>query len=179
MTLRAPVALTEAHDCSAFDCGRPSLNQWLTQRALPNQVAGASRTYVACDSVPPGLIRVVAYYALASGAVAARAATGRFRRNMPDPVPVVLLGRLAVDLHYQGRGLSRALLQDAGRRVLSAADTIGIRGLLVQALDDAARELYEHLGFDPSPLDPKTLMITLSDLRALLDDESDQDPPGA
>lgn len=129
------------------------------------------RPPVACGSLPT--------YALASGAVAARAATGRFRRNMLDPIPVVLLGRLAVDLQYQGRGLSRALLQDAGRRVLSAADTIGIRGLLVQALDDAARELYEHLGFDPSPLDPKILMITLSDLRALLDEEPDQDPPGA
>ena len=165
MTLRAPVALTEAHDCSGFDCGRPTLNQWLTQRALRNQFAGASRTYVACDPV-----RVFAYYALASGAVAARKATGRFQRNMPDPIPVVVLARLAVDLGYQGRGLSRALLQDAGRRVMSAADAIGIRGLLVHALDDAARGLYEHLGFDPSPLDPMTLMITLSDLRASLDD---------
>jgi GNAT superfamily N-acetyltransferase len=161
MTLRAPVALTEAHACSAFDCGVPSLNHWLAHRALRNQLAGASRTYVACDSA-----RVAAYYALASGAVAAQSATGRFRRNMPDPIPVVLLARLAVDQRYQGRGLSRALLRDAGSRVLSAADAIGIRGLLVHALDDAARSLYEHLGFAPSPLDPKTLMITLADLRA-------------
>lgn len=164
VTLRAPVALTEAHDCSNFDCGRSTLNQWLSQRALRNQISGASRTYVSCDSE-----RVVAYYALASGAVAAKAATGRFRRNMPDPIPVVLLARLAVDRRDQGRGLSRALLQDAGRRVVSAADTIGIRGLLVQALDDSARGFYEHIGFDPSPLDPMTLMITVSDLRGLVD----------
>jgi len=170
VTLRAPVALTEAHDCAAFDCGHPSLNQWLAGRALRNQVAGASRTYVACDSEAQGPVRVVAYYALASGAVAAKAATGRFRRNMPDPIPVVLLARLAVDRHYQGRGLGRALLQDAARRVVSAADAIGIRGLLVHALDDAARRLYQHLGFDPSPLDPMTLMITLADLRAALDE---------
>lgn len=170
MTLRAPVALTEAHDCAAFDCGHLSLNQWLAGRALRNQVAGASRTYVACDSEPQGPVRVVAYYALASGAVAAKAATGRFRRNMPDSIPVVLLARLAVDRHYQGRGLGRALLRDAGRRVVSAADIIGIRGLLVHALDDAARGLYQHLGFDPSPLDPMTLMITLADLRATLDE---------
>jgi len=170
VTLRAPVALTEAHDCAAFDCGHPSLNQWLAGRALRNQVAGASRTYVACDSDAQGPVRVVAYYALTSGAVAAKAATGRFRRNMPDPIPVVLLARLAVDRHYQGRGLGRALLQDAARRVVSAADAIGIRGLLVHALDDAARRLYQHLGFDPSPLDPMTLMITLADLRAALDE---------
>jgi GNAT superfamily N-acetyltransferase len=121
--LGVPVTLTEAHDCAAFDCGQPSLNQWLAGRALHNQVAGASRTYVACDSQPQGLVRVVAYYALASGAVAAKAATGRFRRNMPDPIPVVLLARLAVDRHYQGRGLGRALLRDAGRRVSSLRPT--------------------------------------------------------
>jgi GNAT superfamily N-acetyltransferase len=108
--LGAPVALTEAHACGAFDCGHPSLNQWLAGRALRNQVAGASRTYVACHSEPQGPVRVVAYSTLASGAVAAKAATGRFRRNMPDPIPVVLLARLAVDRHHQGRGLGRALL---------------------------------------------------------------------
>jgi GNAT superfamily N-acetyltransferase len=165
VTLRAPEPLAESHDCSGFDCGRPSLNHWLLKRALRNQVAGASRTFVVCDSE-----RVVAYYALASGAVAAKDATGRLRRNMPDPIPVVLLARLAVDHRYQQRGLSRALVQDAGRRIVAAADLIGIRGLLVYALDDSARGFYEHLGFDPSPLDPMTLMITLSDLRATLND---------
>jgi GNAT superfamily N-acetyltransferase len=138
------------------------LDTWLTQRALRNQASGASRTFVVCDAR-----RVVAYYALASSAVASDLATGRLRRNMPDPIPVVVLARLAVDRSYQGLGLGRALMQDTGRRVLNAADAIGIRGLLVHALDETAKEFYERLGFDSSPLDPMTLMITLADLRAI------------
>ncbi|MBK1700369.1 GNAT family N-acetyltransferase [Thiococcus pfennigii] len=163
MTLGAPEPLTERHDGAAFDSGRETLDVWLRRRALRNQVSGASRTYVVCEGG-----RIVAYYALASGAVSAELATGRLRRNMPDPIPVVLLARLAVSRSHQCRGLGRALLQDAGRRVLSAADVIGIRGLLVQAIDDEARVFYAHIGFDPSPLDPMTLMITLADLRASL-----------
>ena len=161
--IEAPEPLSDAHDCSGFACGRESLDIWLKRRALRNQVSGASRTFVVCDAE-----RVVAYYALASSAVATGQATGRLRRNMPDPIPVVVLARLAVDTAYQGSGLGRALTQDAGRRVLSAADTIGIRGLLVHALDNPAKVFYERLGFDPSPLDPMTLMITLADLRASL-----------
>ncbi len=109
---------------------------------------------------------MVAYYALASSAVATELATGRLRRNMPDPIPVVVLARLAVDRAYQGTGLGRALLRDAGMRVLGAAELIGIRGLLVHALDSSAKAFYERLGFDPSPLDDMTLMITLGDLQA-------------
>ncbi len=146
-------------------CGREMLDTWLKQRALRNQASGASRTFVVCDAR-----RVVAFYALASSAVASELATGRLRRNMPDPIPVVVLARLAVSRPYHGLGLGRALVQDAGRRVLGAADTIGIRGLLVHALDESAKAFYQCLGFDPSPLDPMTLMITLGDLRASLMD---------
>jgi GNAT superfamily N-acetyltransferase len=153
--------MRDRHDCSAFACGRETLDAWLKQRALGNQASGASRTFVVCD---PG--RVIAYYALASSAVASKCATGRLRRNMPDPVPVVVLARLAADGPYQGLGLGRALMQDAGRRVPGAADAIGIRGLLVHGIDQSAKTFYERLGFDPSPLDPMTLMITLVDLRA-------------
>jgi predicted N-acetyltransferase YhbS len=110
----------------------------------------------------------MAYYSLASGAVAVDAATGRFRRNMPDPVPVVLLGRLAVDRAQQGAGVGRALVQVAGRRILNAAAEIGIRGVLVQALSETAKAFYERIGFDASPLDPMILMITLADLQAAL-----------
>lgn len=162
MTLTAPEPLTDRHDCVGFACGREMLDAWLTQRALRNQASGASRTFVVCDGR-----RVVAYYALASSAVTAKVATGRLRRNMPDPIPVVVLARLAVDRSYQGLGLGRALMQDAGKRVLQAADAIGIRGLLVHALDETAKEFYECLGFDSSPLDPMTLMISLADLRAI------------
>jgi GNAT superfamily N-acetyltransferase len=164
MRLRGPKLLNPTDDCGPFCCGRDALDAWLRQRALRNQLSGASRAYVVCAGQ-----RVVAYYALASGAVASRAATGRLRRNMPDPIPMALLGRLAVDREYQGQGISRALVRDAGRRVLSAAEVIGIRGLLVQALDEHARGFYLHLGFDLSPLDPMTLMISLADLRAAFD----------
>ena len=161
MTVFAPEPLDARHRVDDFDCGSQSLNDWLRKHALRNQASGASRTFVVCDDS-----RIIAYYALASSAVAMDGATGKLRRNMPDPIPVVVLGRLAVDVAYQGHGLGRALLQDAGRRVLHAADEIGIRGLLVHALDETARAFYQRLGFDPSPLDPMTLMITLADLRA-------------
>ena len=163
MTLGAPEPLVAAHDCAGFSCGRDALDIWLKRRALSNQASGASRTFAVCETA-----RVVAYYALASSAVALKSATGRLRRNMPDPVPVVVLARLAVDRSRQGQGLGRALMQDAGRRIVHAADSIGIRGVLVQALDESAKAFYEGLGFDPSPLDPMTLMITLADLRASL-----------
>lgn len=164
MTLSAPTPISEQHSTDSFDCGKTSLNDWLKRRALQNQLGGASRTYVACVAE-----RVVAYYSLASSAVAIKDATGRLKRNMPDPVPVVILGRLAVDRAYSNQGLGRALVQDAGHRVLNAADHIGIRGILVHAVDDAARAFYLRLGFSPSPLDPMTLMITLVDLRASLE----------
>ena len=123
----------------------------------------ASRTYVVCDDV-----RVAAYYALASGAVDIELATGRFRRNMPDPVPVAVLGRLAVERSRHGQGLGRALAQDAARRVLQAADIIGIRGIVVHALSPEARSFYVALGFEPSRLQAMTLMATLADVRAAL-----------
>lgn len=161
MTLGTPEPLTNGHDCAGFACGREMLDTWLRQRALRNQASGVTRTFVACAAG-----RVVAYYALASSAVACELATGRLRRNMPDPIPEVVLARLAVDRAHQGSGLGRALMRDAGQRVMNAADAIGIRGLIVHALDDLAKAFYERLGFDPSPLDPMTLMITLTDLRA-------------
>jgi GNAT superfamily N-acetyltransferase len=159
MTLAAPTPLGLEHDCAAFSCGTESLDAWLKRRALKNQAQGASRTYVMCDGP-----HVLAYYALASGAVTATQAPGRMRRNMPDPIPVVILGRLAVDQTLQGRGIGRALVRDAGLRVLQSAEIIGIRGLMVQALSPEAKRFYENVGFDASPLDPMLLMITLADL---------------
>lgn len=160
MSLSAPEPLAAQHDTAAFACGVDSLDQWLKQRALKNQATGASRTFVVCDGK-----RVVAYYALASSAVAVEAATGSLRRNMPDPIPVVILGRLAIDRSLQGSGMGRALVRDACLRVVAAAAAIGIRGMMVHALSESARAFYERVGFDPSPLDPMTLMATLSDLR--------------
>jgi GNAT superfamily N-acetyltransferase len=159
--LSAPEPLAAHHKLGGFSCGEPSLDEWLKRRANANQASGASRTFVACES---GV--VVAYYALASSAVAVAATPGRFKRNMPDPIPVVILGRLAVAQSHHGKGLGRALFQDGARRVINAADTIGIRGLLVHAISDNAAAFYRSLGLDPSPLDPMTLMVTLADLRA-------------
>jgi predicted N-acetyltransferase YhbS len=138
-----------------------ALDTWLKRRALKNQINGASRTFVICEGD-----RVMGYYALASGAVAIDAASGRLRRNMPDPIPVVVLGRLAIDQSLQSKGLGRALVQDASRRVVHAAGAIGIRGMLVHALSEGAKAFYERIGFDPSPLDPMMLMVTLADLQA-------------
>jgi GNAT superfamily N-acetyltransferase len=111
---------------------------------------------------------VVGYYALAAGAVALAEATGRTRRNMPDPVPVMVLGRLAIDADYQRRGLGRALLRDAVLRTLQAAEIAGIRALLVHAISTDAKQFYERQGFRASPVDPMTLMLTLSDTREIL-----------
>lgn len=161
--LSAPEPLANHHELAAFDSGTASLDEWLKRRAAENQVSGASRTFVVSDDK-----KVVGYYALASSAVALAAAPGRFRRNMPDPIPVVVLGRLAVARSHQGQGLGRALFRDAGLRLVHAAETIGIRGLLVHALDEEAKTFYLRLGLEVSPLEPMTLMVTVADLRAAL-----------
>ena len=159
--LRAPEPLTALHTLGGFECGVPSLDDWLQRRALRNQTSGASRTFVVCDAE-----RVVGYYALAASAVAPDAASGRFRRNMPAPIPVIVLGRLAVHRSHHGMGLGRSIFQDAATRVVQAAETIGVRGLLVHAISDQAKAFYLGLGLDPSPIEPMTLMVTVADLKA-------------
>jgi len=144
MILSAPELLSDCHELDGFTSGLDSLDTWLKSRARKNQATGASRTFVVCDGR-----RVVAYYALASSAVAVVEAPGRFRRNMPDPVPVVVLGRLAVDRSFQGKGIGRALVRDAGYRVIQAANTIGIRGLIAQAASIQAKTFYGELGVKP------------------------------
>jgi len=148
-----------------FSSGEASLDDWLRKRALRNEAEGASRTYVVCEQ---GSNRVVAYYALATGAVLREAAPGTVRRNMPEPIPVMVLGRLAVDERFQKRGLGRALVRDAILRTLQAGDIAGIRAILVHALSDSARVFYLHCGFEPSPIDSLTLMLRLSDARLAL-----------
>ena len=163
MTLSAPEPLNADHEVDSFVSGVESLDHWLKRRALKNQATGASRTFVSCEGR-----RVLAYYALASSAVTTDAAPSRFRRNMPNPIPIVVLGRLAVDKSWHGKGIGRALVRDAALRVIQAADTIGIRGMIVHALSVEARDFYARIGFEPSPLDPMMLMITLADLKASL-----------
>jgi len=161
--LSAPEHLTREHDLGVFDSGVPALDDWLKRRALANEEAGGSRTYV----VRAGS-RVVGYYALATGSVAQAAATGRVRRNMPDPVPVMVLGRLAVDRACQGRGLGAGLLRDAILRTLQAAELGGIRAILVHAISEETKRFYERHGFVASPVDPMMLMITVADAKKAL-----------
>ncbi len=159
----APEHLTAQHDLSQFNCGAPELDDWLKKRALANEESGASRTYVVCAQR-----RVVGYYALATGGVAQAEAPGRIRRNMPDPVPVMILGRLAIDRNWQGRSLGADLLRDAILRTLQAAEITGIRAILVSAISEDARKFYERNGFLASPVDPLVLMITMADARKAL-----------
>jgi GNAT superfamily N-acetyltransferase len=159
----APEHLTAKHDASTFDSGVPELDTWLKRRALPNEVSGASRTYVISVGG-----RVVGYYALATGAVAQQEATGKIRRNMPEPIPVMVIGRLAVDREHQGKGLGSALLKDALLRTLNAASIAGIRAVLLHAISDDARRFYTKAGFSSSPIDRLTMMITLADLEKTL-----------
>lgn len=160
MNLLPPEPLADHHSIGEFNCGEASLDEWLRKRARANQATGASRTYVLCEGE-----RVLGYYALSSGAVRMPEAPGRFRRNMPDPIPVVVLGRLAVDRNLQGKGTGRALVRDALTRIYHASEIIGIRGILVHALTAQAKAFYEAVGFEPSPIDATTLMATINDLR--------------
>jgi GNAT superfamily N-acetyltransferase len=164
VTFAAPAPLSDPHQFAGFNSGVPVLDDWLKRRARANQVSGASRTFVVCADDD----MVVGYYAIAAGGVNAAQAPGKFRRNMPEPIPVVVLGRFAIDHAYQGQGIGRALFRDCGLRVMHAAETIGIRGILVHAISPEAKRFYVALGFAQSPLEPMTLMITLADLRASL-----------
>jgi GNAT superfamily N-acetyltransferase len=149
-----------------FDCGRPSLNVWLTEHARVAAAAGSARTYVITDSRQA---RVVGYHALTAAGVERAAATARAIKGMPRyPVPVVLLARLAVDRSVSGRGLGAWLLRDAMTRALGASETIGIRAMLVHALDAEARAFYRRHGFEASPTDRLHLMILITDIEAAL-----------
>jgi GNAT superfamily N-acetyltransferase len=161
--LSAPEKLSPGHDITSFDSGEIVLDEWLRRRAAQNEISGASRTYVVCAGK-----KVAGYYSLAAGAVTHEQVPGRIKRNMPDPLPVMILGRLAVDKAFQGRGIGAGLLKDAVLRTLQAAEIAGIRALLVHAISDAAKRFYENYGFIVSPLDPMTVMITLSEAQKLI-----------
>lgn len=161
--LSAPAPLTATHDREAFACGVPTLDDWLKKRALKNEDAGASRTYVVCAGPT-----VVGYYSLAAGGLTRSAAPPPMRRNMPDPIPVLILGRLAVDRRYQRRGLGQDLLRDAVQRALRAADIAGIRAILVHAISEEAKRFYLAQEFVELPGEPMTLCLPLEKARQAL-----------
>jgi GNAT superfamily N-acetyltransferase len=162
--LNSPAPLEASHDLSAFDCGVPALNNYLKKFALQNQQSQSARTYVATRGVS-----VVGYYSLAAASARREESPARVAKGLAaHPVPVILLARLAVDDHEKGKGLGKALLEDALRRAVQAADIVGCRAVMVHAKDEGARSFYERFGFEPSPADPFLLFLLLKDIKASL-----------
>jgi predicted N-acetyltransferase YhbS len=157
--MRAPEPLNKLHILVGFSSSRTSLNSWLVDRAIANEEQGASRTFVICEGDSQ---KVIGYYCLTQGAIGHDAVSAKFKRNMPNPLPVTVLGRLAVDQHHAGQGLGLALLKDAVLRARLAAVQAASRGIFVQALDEQAASFYLKFGFTRSPSEPLYLMLSLT-----------------
>ena len=158
-----PAPLQDAHEVDAFECSEPALHDWLKTRAKSSTQGDTARTYVVCDGNA-----VIGYYALAAGAIEHAGLPGGLRRNAPNPVPVIILARLAVHKNEAGKGLGQDLLKDAMARAAGAADIIGARALLVHAINDKVGAFYRKLGFKPTDADGKTLYITMREIRAAI-----------
>lgn len=157
MAISPPSPLSDEHRLDDFQCTSPELAKWLINRARKSHREGASRCFVVCDDQQ----NVIGYYALAAGAVSHEQVPGSVRRNMPDPIPVAVLGRLAVHADWAGKGIGRGLLKDAVQRTLQTAQQMGIRVLLCHAIDEPAKAFYVKHGFIESPIDPMTVMLNL------------------
>ena len=161
--LSAPEPLADHHQLDGFDSGEPSLDDWLKRRALKNQVNGSSRTYVVCEGDA-----VIGYYCLAAGAIDHAEAPSAMKRNRPDPVPVLVLGRLAIHKDHHQKGIGTALLNDAIRRALRASKIAGVTAILVHALSEQARRFYLSRGFIESPVQTMTLCLMLATVEQAL-----------
>jgi len=162
LSLSPPELLNPAHDLSAFDSGKPALDDWLRSRALSNQEKGFSVVMVVHEAG-----RVVGYYGLAPTAVEPAISPRKVRTGQPpNPIPCLLIGQLAIDRAHAGTGLGTALLAHALRRCLAAAELTGGRAVLVNAIDDEARAFWTRRGFLPSPSDPYRLFRSMADVRA-------------
>lgn len=161
--LTPPTPISTNHDLNDFDSGELSLDAWLKKRALKNQASGASRCFVLCEGK-----KVIGYYSLSAGAICHEAAPKAMRRNMPNPLPVLLLGRLAIDKKYHNQGLGSALLRDAMIRAVNVASDAGVFAILVHALSEQAKRFYLSRGFVESFLQPMTLMMTIETIRLIL-----------
>lgn len=164
--LSPPAPISIDHELDNFDSGEPSLDEWLKKRASKNQSSGASRCFVICNGK-----QVIGYYSLSAGAINHEVAPKSMRRNMPDPLPVLLLGRLAIHKNYQDKGLGTALLRDAMLRAVSVAHDAGIFAILLHCLNEDAKKFYLSRGFVESPLQPMTLMMTLETVRLVLSEQ--------
>lgn len=163
MTLTAPEPIGPDHVVEGFSCGQESLDRWLIERASRSE-GRTARTYVVRDEVR----RVAGYCCLSAGSLSHAEAPGRMRRNAPDPIPVIVLGRLAVDERYQGHGVGSGLVRDAMERTVAAAGIIGVRGLLVNALSDEVEGFYLELGFLKTPVENTVVMPVETIAKALL-----------
>jgi GNAT superfamily N-acetyltransferase len=163
LMLKAPTPIDASHLHSTFDSGEPHLDEWLKKRALKNHASGASRCFVLCNGE-----QVIGYYSLSAGAISHAASPKALRRNMPDPLPVLLLGRLAIDKHHQNQGIGQALLRDAMLRATRVAADAGVFALLVHAMSEQAKRFYLSRGFVLSPHEPMTLLMTIETLRCIL-----------
>jgi GNAT superfamily N-acetyltransferase len=164
VTLTAPEPIGPSHIVEGFSCGQVSLDRWLVERALRSE-GRTARTYVVCDEDR----RVAGYCCVSAGSLPHAEAPGRLRRNAPDPIPVIVLGRLAVDERYQGHGVGSGLVLDAMERTVAAADIIGVRGLLVNALSDEVEGFYLKLGFLKTPVQNTVVMPVETIAKALMD----------
>lgn len=165
MALSAPEALTAAHDVSEFSCGKPTLDHWLKTRALSNQEKGFTAVMVVHDDG-----RVVGYYGLAPTAVVPSVLPRSVRTGQPpDPVPCLLLGQLATDTAWAGRGIGTGLLKHALQRCVQAAELVGGRALMINAVDAEAADFWQRRGFLPSKDDPLVLFRSISVIAASLD----------
>nr|WP_181715543.1 GNAT family N-acetyltransferase [Klebsiella pneumoniae] len=158
MGMRAPESLTAEHNIAEFCCREPALNEWLKKKALRNHSTGISRVYVVCAE---NTNRVIGYYCLSSGSVHRNTVHGAYRRNAPDVIPVIVLGRLAIDRAWAGNGLGAALLKDAIYRTQNIAFQVGVRALAVHALNEEVKCFYTRFGFEPSIVNTLTLLFPI------------------
>lgn len=163
-SLAPPLPISPHHKIIDFDSGEPSLDEWLKKRSMKNQSSGASRCFVLCETA----LKVIGFYSLSAGAINQESAPKAMRRNRPNPLPVLLLGRLAIDTNYHNKGLGSALLRDAMIRAVSVAGDAGIFAMLVHALSEPAKRFYLSRGFVESPFEPMTLIMTLETVRSIL-----------
>lgn len=155
--------LTETHDLSDFDCGRKELNDWLVKKALKSQQRNKAKVYIVTD---PNTAKVIGYYAVAMGSVQREAAIAALRRNSPNPIPMIVLARLAVNDSHHGKGIGVGLLKDCVKRSVHAMNVVGGPGILVHAIDDSAKKFYTRFGFKDSTFDPMVLMARVKDIEA-------------
>lgn len=160
-TLESPILLTDEHDLAQFASGEAALDDWLQQRALKNMKLGATRTYVLCA---PESLTVIGYYAICASQIISTNVPGSMRRNMPEQIPGILLGRLAIDTTWQGQGLGGRLLRDVVVRCERSSRELGARLIIVHAISDEAEQFYRHYGFTRLPVESPTLALDMTKL---------------